>query len=181
MNGDLADLFISRLDGIEATLDRHTAEQGRLDSEIKAVGRALATFLRKQQNRDQPDWIAVQNPKEARRLLQAAVAWHDSHLSHLGGELAGCWPWHPFVVVQMIGLARQHRTSYAAGEEAVSVFLTRYLPALHNRMKGEVNKCEPVHKTPAGFWSVDVERLGDLAEWWATSRQGTPPGLTPRT
>lgn len=174
---DKVDIVIGRLDTLEAALDQQAVD-------IAALGRGVSALLKakREDGRGQPDWIAVDDPAAAVTLLEAAATWVDKHAAHLGLEVQPCWPWHPSAVVVVLALAEHYRAAYRGhAAPAVTDYLTRTLPAGAATVRRALGQCtRHEHQEAGDTWTTTWAALPELARWWATDRDGIPPGLSIR-
>lgn len=178
---DLAVAVAARVDALEGSLERRAKETEGLARDVGALGKAVARLIAAREHDDgQLDWVNVETAGAAVSMLRAAVRFHDRHLPYLEAGLPPCWPWHAFVVVEVVALAAQYPASYGGGPAGVSDLLNRWLPGFKARTRkalGDCNRTEH-HDGDGHVYAVDVAQTDRLAEWWATDRRGHPPGLT---
>jgi hypothetical protein len=164
-----------------------------LESKVDGLQRGMTVLLQRsepeepeaeEQAAGQPDWIGCRDPDAARAMLTDTYRWLEDAGAHLGIVVTDCWPWHPKAIVLLLA-AFTHYTAVYAGESstAVTEFLTRYQEALEKRIRSAIgDECNAEsHKHAGGArYDYDLDRLEDVAIWWATDRTNLPPGLTPR-
>lgn len=131
----------------------------------------------------QPDWLACRDPSAARAMLTDVYRWLEDTGAHLGIVVTDCWPWHPRAIVLLLA-AYAHYTGVYAGDSATAVtdFHTRFQGLLETLIRKAIgDQCNAeAHIVGDAWFLYDLDRLEDVAIWWATDRTGLPPGLTPR-
>jgi hypothetical protein len=179
-----------RLDGFEVVQAKQRADIAQADSTLQDHADRLAEIeekvgsLAKKEQAGRPvDWLTIRDPKAAAEILTALVDWHTQLSPNLHVAIPyDCWPWHPLAVIETLALWDHHRYAYKGPAPSVSDFLSRIVPGYRTRLKdrlltrGECTK--EVHTSGGASYSFDPSMLAPYAEWWATSREGTPPGLT---
>jgi hypothetical protein len=134
----------------------------------------------------QPEWLECRDPETAEAILLGLEEWVRLYGRALGVAVFPCWPWHPQVVVLLLAAAEHHAAAYAGKvPRDVTDFLSRVLPVISKqalKVQDHAECNDYTHREPADLtpYTVHVDLLPDLAEWWATSRHGRAPGLTPR-
>lgn len=127
----------------------------------------------------QRDWFAVPSVDVGLQWLEELSGWLDRVWRWMVTEpLPQCWPWHPAAVAELLAIQAQWEAVYAANvPSGVVDVLGRWLPGAKSRVLGELRACNQyLHR---GNQQVDREAVPALVEWWVTSREGDPPGLTP--
>lgn len=134
----------------------------------------------------QPEWLGCRDVEEAQVILEGVAAWVEDYGLDLQLPVTPCWPWHPYWVVLLLAAAEHHDAAYRSkSAKDVSEFVTRVMPTINAQIRKAMNdrECdEHTHKeiSDATGYDVHMDQLPDLAAWWATDRQGRPPGLTSR-
>jgi hypothetical protein len=200
----------SQVDRIERQLVRLAAVEHDVKlhgSAITRLGDLVSTGLLpdaspsepgEKQDHVPPEWLTVRDADTATEWLLATTGWVRSVWSRYAA-LPTCWPWHPSVVAEL--MACRESWHAATGEDAspdgLSGWHDRWRPGAAIRVGKALTGCaraEGLHAEGAQRWVVtiadattgphpekDVEALTGLACWWATDRDGTPPGLRPAT
>lgn len=183
--------LVGRVDRIAAEVAVVTRELAQLKAAVKVIlesrpepgGESAAAEAPR---KGQPEWLECRDPELAETILVGLEEWVRLYGQPLGVAVFPCWAWHPQVVVLLLAAAEHHAAVYQGKvPRDVTDFLSRVLPviakqALKVQDHAECNDYahrEPADPTP---YTAHVDLLPDLAEWWATNRQGRPPGLTPR-
>jgi hypothetical protein len=191
---------------MNATLDTHALDLGQHKRDLEAIGRWQGTVnetLAKLGKPEEPepeedeedpktqrDWLNIPNddPELAWEWLYTVRAWHDEEfVVATGRALPACWPWHPRAVRELLILQDHSALVFGSpSTPAASDYLTRFQPAAVARLVGKerdaiLARClkGSQHQEPElGAAEVDPEKLRDYARWWATKREGVPPGVT---
>lgn len=180
--GDLVNVLVARADSLEAANIARARESDAIRRDVEVQGRILAKLVKaREDDEGQPDWVNVEDPRDAVSILRGAVRFHDRHVPALGCVMAPCWPWHPLVVVEVVALSQQYVASYGGRPADVSDFLNRWLPGFVSRVRKAMPECNrSEHREDGQTYAADTAMTDRLAEWWATDRRGAPPGLTER-
>jgi hypothetical protein len=177
-----------RVDAIGSRFEAfHRKDWRELAGEVAACKRAIAKLAeRDKEPEGQPNWLEVAgDPAAAKGMLEAVADWVDGPAHHLGVRPTGCWPWHPQAVVILMAGAQHYRAAYA-GENTLTVveLVTRYATAVHQRASEAIGDlCNAsTHRIGEAAFIYDTgwDVLERVAYWWATDREGLPPGLRPR-
>jgi len=166
-------------------VDRVEADLAKLSGTVTGLGNVVKGLLtQRQEQAKQPDWLRVDKPAVAEAMLLATAEWTDRYGATLGLRPQPCWPWHPHLVAVLLAAAQHYAAIYSGPNPvAVTDYLTRYLPAIAKQLRDAQGSCrEAIHlddRDKGEKYVVHRDQLPDLARWWATSRSGLAPGLTP--
>lgn len=177
---------------VQHLADNHTrAVLTHPDIHDPAAATACATAGRDDQPGPPVEWLTITDADTAAAALTATSQWIEAVLRPLGlAPEAGCWPWHPRAVIELLAVHALHAAAYTTDATAVGEWLSRWLPGATTRVRAELTRCtqEGAHQRihGGGFYTIPA-RLDPaaVARWW-TDTHGTDPdeidafALTPR-
>ncbi|MDQ1246871.1 MAG: hypothetical protein QG597_1239 [Actinomycetota bacterium] len=143
-----------------------------------------ATRPEEDQEKGQPDWLAVHDPEVASSYLTEAQEWANDVLIPHGVYLAEvpCWPLHPVAVADLLALSGERAHCYGAPDPTPVVeWLTRWLPAGLERLQVATADCRRDRAHHYGGRLYDAaglttsRGLADVAIWWTTHRDIPAP------
>lgn len=183
--------LVGRVDDLEAKAIDQTGRLDGMDETLTDLAARLDTVEGTQRSRKPIDWLTVTDPALTLDVLTGLIDWHDTVLVWLNAPIKyPCWPWHPLVVAETLALRDYHTLAYLGGPALVvdlyQTRLTGYRARVGKSDSDARGNCSStIHYLPGNPASTPyvAERalLPEYATWWATSRQGLPPGLTPAT
>lgn len=199
-DGQLVALLAARVDALETRIDALTRDSETTRaadrSDIEALGRGLASLT--QTVRELParnneaddtepgtrDWLTVSDVEEATEWLTDLAEWVGTIWFILDGRvLASCWPIHPRTVADLLVLQDVYAASFAHESPVPAADLfTRWHPSASERIRKELLGCTAGTHVLTGdrHARFDPSALPEVAEWWVTTRAGSPPpGLIP--
>lgn len=183
-----AEMVRRRIDmDIEPTQIRHGQAIERIDGQVTKLVKELS----EKGGVGQPDWLTVDKPKLAEHMLLDIDAWMAAYGQTLGLTPPSCWPWHPVAVSLLLSTRQFYAAAYGSKSPRDSVdFWQRVLPGMVKRLNLGGADCMfdscrgDAHVVIVGAerrsYTTHRDELPALAAWWATSREGVPPGLTVR-
>ena len=144
------------------------------------AGRSAPTGPGAADDEGQPDWLTVTDPDVAVAWVTAADIWARDILTRHGLALTStpCWPIHPDVVGDLLALIAQREEAYGGAKPAaVSEWLTRWLPAGIDRIRGRLAVCldERGHSQNSRIYDAKPVDPAHAAHWWATDRNTPAP------
>ncbi|GAA4536641.1 hypothetical protein [Pseudonocardia xishanensis] len=182
------------VDGLRRDVDPLTGLPGRVEELAEVLARlseTVASLATRRNAGPAPSWLlAPDSPEDTAAILDDLAAWMGAiYLRYPDGAavLPDCWAWHPDVVEELVWL--MHAWSAAYQGPAASVALAgdwhdRQRPGVVRRIRQNVGSCSVErHQTRAGRPPLTTTvptvpalgQLGELAAWWATARDSTPP------
>lgn len=178
------DALITRVDTLEGSGTRTRAD-------LDAVTRSVSDLTRAIRSQGGPggdgprwvDWLAASDPDEASDALQGLDEWVSRHYRTLTGTaVPTCWPWHPPMVVLLAAVRARYAECQGKGDTAGMLALTTGgITAALDRVRPLTGECVGgTHREGSSTFEVDTSKVSAYAVWWATSREGRAPGLTPR-
>lgn len=189
--GERHRVAVRQLGILKPQVEKHTAILANHAEVLGKQAEALKVLLKARTDGEgdepqpQPDYLGCRDAGEILAMLVGVGRWLEDYGVDLGYEdVPPCWPWHPRAVVYLLGTSTHH-LSVLAGTNPVALteWLTRYGDTYHEKLEkyaGTTDCTEHVHVDKDGEWAIQRELLPELAEWRATSRQGTAPGLRAR-
>lgn len=175
-------VLVDRLDGVDVTLVRHGADIEKTQKDVDSLTASVAR-MQAQADKGQPDWLKIADPDEAETWLTGALVFVERYLMPMDVDLPACWPWHPFLVSEIIALAEQRDLAYAGTADKVSDYHARWLKTFKDRVGNAKREgCGRItHADRDGTkYDIDRSRVREYARWWATDRVSPPPGLSKR-
>lgn len=192
-----AEVLATRLDAISRQLrlqaDDLAAVRGLADSAHRVLGdltdrvdvvEKLATMPAPPAGSGGGSWLADPDPQ----ALGDLAGWVDRVLVHYPSTvevLGDCWPWHPWVVEELLALSRAWSEAYdverPSGIRAVD-WHDRYRPGVMDRIRRTLSDCGLEAHGPGR--RADHTRLPAVcgadqvpaaADWWTAARPPSTP------
>ncbi|GEL26516.1 hypothetical protein PSU4_54700 [Pseudonocardia sulfidoxydans NBRC 16205] len=185
------------VDGLRRDVDPLTGLPARVEELAEVLARlseTVASLATRRNAGPAPSWLlAPDAPADTAAILDDLAAWMGAiymRYPDAAAVLPDCWLWHPDVVEELVWL--MHAWSAAYQGPAASVALAgdwhdRQRPGVARRIRQNVGSCSVErHQTRAGRPPLTaiapavpaVGQLGEIAAWWATARDSTPPEPT---
>ncbi|OLM33027.1 hypothetical protein Ae717Ps2_3923c [Pseudonocardia sp. Ae717_Ps2] len=185
------DVLLRRVDG----LDPLTGRVDRLEEMAVRMADTVKSLVGRKQKLPAPSWLlAPTEPADVAGLLDELTVWLGAvFLRYPDGAsvLPECWLWHPDVVEELLWLAHAWLAAYQGPDASVSVagdWHDRQRPGVVARVRKSAGSCSiERHQTRPG-WSAPagapvpvpgLEHAAAIAEWWARSREQSPPEPAP--
>ena len=173
---------------LKSDVDTHTRTLADLTDLLRRVSGAPAEVGPSNAAKDDDppvmEWLTITDPQVAVRFLTDLSVWvRDVFARYVpaGSVFAPCWPWHPTVVAELLACqaAWLGAVDPKAPLEALAGWHDRWRPGTWQRLDKLLARCERdvdgLHIEGAARYRFDLAYLDELAEWWATCRQVTPP------
>ncbi|GAY10915.1 hypothetical protein [Pseudonocardia sp. N23] len=186
------------VDGLRRDVDPLAALPRRVEELAEVLARlseTVAAIATRRNTGPAPTWLlAPENPQDTATLLDELSAWMPAiylRYPDAAAVLPDCWLWHPDVVEELIWLMYAWSGAYQGPAPSVALvgdWHDRQRPGVVRRIRQTVGSCSrerhrdrpgrpPLHAGRPDLPGSD--QLHEIAAWWATGRDTTPPEPAP--
>lgn len=182
------------VDGLRRDVEPLTPLPQRVEELAEVLARlseTVASLATRRTADPAPSWLlAPESPDDTTTLVEQLAGWMQAiYLRYPDGaaSLPDCWLWHPDLIEELVWLMHAWSAAYQGPVACVALagdWHDRQRPGVVRRIRQSVGSCSrdrhrdlpgrpPLHSGRPDLPGLD--QLGEIAAWWATGRDSTPP------